>query len=63
MPGSDLHRLRAFSAIASVTSSKTGASTYSRDPAEQTWPWLKKIALAAPGIARSRSASANTTFG
>jgi hypothetical protein len=23
--------------------------TYSREPAQQHWPWLKKIALAAPG--------------
>ena len=29
----------------------------------QHWPWLKKIPFAAPGIAASRSASANTTFG
>jgi hypothetical protein len=30
---------------------------------QQHWPWLKKIAFAAPGIAVSRSASAKTTFG
>ena len=36
---------------------------YRREPAQQHWPWLKKIALAAPGIAASRSASANTMLG
>jgi hypothetical protein len=36
---------------------------YRREPAQQHWPWLKKIALAAPGIAISGSASANTTLG
>ena len=62
MPGPTFICL-ACSATPWVTSSKALFSTYSRDPAEQTWPWLKKIALAAPGIARSMSASANTTFG
>ena len=32
-------------------------STYSREPAQQHWPWLKKIALAAPANRASRSAS------
>src|SRR5580704_16488360 len=36
---------------------------YSREPALQHWPWLKKIPLAAPITAASRSASANTTLG
>jgi len=34
-----------------------------REPAQQVWPWLKKIALAAPGIAFDRSASFRMMFG
>jgi hypothetical protein len=37
--------------------------TMSRDPAQQHWPWLKKMALAAPAMALSRSASGKTIAG
>src|SRR6201998_105965 len=53
----------AFAATPSTTLSYTGRSTYRRDPAQQHWPWLKKMALAEPAMAVSRSESLNTTFG
>ena len=37
--------------------------TYRREPAVQTWPWLKKIAAAAPRTARSTSQSSSTITG
>src|SRR5215469_955466 len=37
--------------------------TYRREPAQQHWPWLKKMALAAPGIAAFRSASGKMILG
>ena len=37
--------------------------TYRREPAVQTWPWLKKIAAAAPCTARSTSQSSSTITG
>src|ERR1035438_6757771 len=43
----------AISATPSTTSSKRLWWTYSREPATQHCPWLKKIALAAPSIAPS----------
>jgi hypothetical protein len=51
MPGPAFIRL-ARSATPSVTSSKALPSTYSRDAAEQTWPWLKKIARLAAQFQR-----------
>ena len=53
----------AISATPPTTSSKRSCSTKSLDPAMQHWPWLKKMALAAPATAASGSASAKTTFG
>ncbi len=45
-----------------MTSSNRLSWTYSRDPATQHCPWLKKIALAAPAIA-SPGASSKTMLG
>ena len=53
----------AISATPATTSSKRSASTYSREPATQHCPWLKKMALAAPAMAASRSASEKTMLG
>ena len=47
----------------STTCSNTGLSTNNREPATQTCPALEKIASAAPGIACSKFASANTITG
>src|SRR5665213_53550 len=55
--------LFACCATPSTTLSNDSFATYSREPAQQHWPWLKKIALAAPGIAVSISASCRTTLG
>jgi hypothetical protein len=38
----------------------TLSCTRSRDPAQQTWPWLNQIASTSPSTALSRSASSNT---
>ena len=45
------------------TSSKRSSWTNRREPATQHWPWLKKIALAAPSTAARMSASSKTMFG
>ena len=37
--------------------------TSSREPAQQTWPWLNQIASTTPSTAPSRSASSNTMKG
>jgi hypothetical protein len=62
MPSPSLIDL-AISATPATTSSKVSSCTNSREPATQHCPWLKKIALAAPAIAASGSASENTMFG
>ncbi len=54
---------RAMSATPETTSSNRLSWTNSREPATQHWPWLKKIALAAPGMARAGSTSSKTTLG
>ena len=46
----------------STTWSATDSCTSSRDPAQQTCPWLKKIPLTMPSIAWSIGASSNTMF-
>ena len=61
MPGPSLMPL-AISATPLTTSSKRSSWTNRREPATQHWPWLKKIALAAPSTAPD-SASSNTMFG
>ena len=43
-------------------SSYTLSCTSSREPAQQTWPWLKKIPLTIPSTAWSRGASSKTMF-
>src|SRR5580704_7761952 len=53
----------AMSETPATTRSYTDLCAYSRDPAQQHCPWLKKIALAAPAIARSRSASGRMIAG
>ncbi|MCY1173971.1 hypothetical protein D9M73_141560 [compost metagenome] len=53
----------AMPAMSATTLSKCLRCTYNREPAQQTWPWLKKIALAAPAAALARSASAMTMVG
>jgi len=50
MPGPSLMPL-AISATPLTTSSKRSSWTKSREPATQHWPWVKKIALAAPSTA------------
>ncbi len=50
--------IRAFS-LAS-TSSATDSCTSSREPAQQTWPWLKKMPLTMPSTAWSIGASSKT---
>jgi hypothetical protein len=52
-----------MSATPATTRSYTLLCAKSRDPAQQHCPWLKKIALAAPAIAASRSASARMIAG
>ncbi len=41
-------------------SSRTGASTRTRDPAQHTWPWSTKTPATIPAAAASMSASAQT---
>ncbi len=48
--------MRSFSF--SMTSSATDSCTNSREPAQQTWPWLKKMPLTMPSTAWSMAASA-----
>src|SRR5580700_36073 len=55
--------LLASFATPSTTLSKISFSTKSREPAQQPWPWVKKIALAAPRRADSTSASSSTMLG
>jgi hypothetical protein len=61
MPGPSLIDL-AISDTPSTTSSNRLSWTYSREPATQHCPWLKKMALAAPAIA-SPGASSKTMLG
>ena len=44
----------------SSTSSATDSCTSSREPAQQTWPWLKKMPLTMPSTAWSTGASSKT---
>ena len=53
----DIRRLRDSS-----TSSATDSCTSRREPAQQTWPWLKKMPLTMPSTAWSIGASSNTMF-
>ena len=46
----------------SSTRSATDSWTSSRDPAQQTWPWLKKMPLTMPSTAWSIGASSKTMF-
>ena len=46
----------------SSTTSATDSWTSSRDPAQQTWPWLKKIPFTMPSTAWSTGASSKTTL-
>ena len=46
----------------STTSSCTFSCTSSREPAQQTWPWLKKMPLTMPSMAWSIGASSKTMF-
>src|ERR1700748_526374 len=62
VPGATLIFLAA-SATPETTSSNAPCCTYRREPALQHWPWLKKVAFAAPATAASMSASAKTTLG
>ena len=52
-------RARSLSSSASATLSCTS----SREPAQQTWPWLNQIASTTPSTTESRSASSKTTNG
>ena len=45
-----------------MTSSAIDSWTSSRDPAQQTWPWLKKMPLTMPSTAWSSGASSNRMF-
>ena len=44
------------------TSEYTDSCTSSREPAQQTWPWLKKMPFTMPSTAWSTGASSNTTL-
>ena len=44
----------------SSTSSATDSCTSSREPAQHTWPWLKKMPLTMPSTAWSTGASSKT---
>ena len=54
---------RATSATRSTISSRTFGPANRREPAQQHWPWLKKIAFATPAAAASTSASSKTITG
>ena len=43
-----------------IASSAIDSCNSSRDPAQHTWPWLKKIPLTMPSTAWSIGASSNT---
>ncbi len=45
---------------AAMTSSATDSCTSRREPAQQTWPWLKKMPLTMPSTAWSSGASSKT---
>ena len=45
-----------------MTSSWIDSWTSRRLPAQQTWPWLKKMPLTMPSMAWSIGASSNTMF-
>jgi hypothetical protein len=47
----------------STTWSKTFSCAYRREPAQQHWPWLKKMALAEPETACSIGASGKMSTG
>ncbi len=47
---------------AAISSSATDSWTSSRDPAQHTWPWLKKMPLTMPSTAWSSGASSKTMF-
>ena len=53
-------RRHAASAARRSTSSATDSCTSSREPAQQTWPWLKKMPLTMPSTAWSSGASSKT---
>ena len=44
------------------TASATDSCTSSREPAQQTWPWLKKMPFTIPSTAPSTGASSKTMF-
>ena len=44
------------------TRSATDSCTSRREPAQQTWPWLKKIPFTMPSTAWSSGASSKTMF-
>ena len=44
------------------TSEYTDSCTSRREPAQQTWPWLKKMPFTMPSTAWSTGASSNTTL-
>ena len=46
----------------STTASATDSCTSNREPAQQTWPWLKKMPFTIPSTAASTGASSKTTF-
>ena len=46
----------------SSSSSATPSCTSRRDPAQHTWPWLKKMPSTIPSTTWSRAASSNTMF-
>ena len=52
-------RARSFS----ISLSAIDSATSSREPAQQTWPWLNQIASTAPSTTLSMSASSNTRNG
>ncbi len=60
--GSPMRSVETRACSFSSSSSATDSCTSSREPAQHTWPWLKKMPLTMPSTAWSSGASSNTTL-
>jgi hypothetical protein len=60
--GSPTRSTRSRCLSLAMTRSATGSCTSRREPAQHTWPWLKKMPLMMPSTAWSMGASSNTMF-
>ena len=59
----DAQRRHARAQLGDEFARRRSPATSSREPAQQTWPWLNQIASTTPSTALSRSASSNTMNG